>query len=226
MNLGDASIREILVNASISHHDAWLECSTPIDDQISSAINRLDITVLQKQQQLVKDFTKRYPLFVLKHIDGLYEILNKDATQASRRDIERGRQVVHYPTLVANSNQNATYQVTILHWGSSFSEPLWVAVLDILLSFPEQVLYNCGHLMGFLDILNLYLTLFKAQVDVTKFRTHRIDSSSIQRTSNKFCTILLAFKARNCAAYNEWIQFAVISSGRVMDIIRECQLQV
>jgi len=227
MNLSDPNIREMLVNASAKLHNEWLEWSTPLDDQVSSAIQNLDITVLPTQQQLVIDFIKMYPLFAIKHVSGLLRILKADAMAKSRHDIERGRQSVNYPSLVTNSDSRLT-QVTVLHWGSSFSEPLWVAALDILLSFPEQVLFSCGHHMGLLDILNLYLILFKTQIDVGNFRSspRTTDISSIHRTRNKLATVLKAFSSSNYEAFADWVTDTKVSSRSVGDIMIHCGMQI
>ena len=225
MNLSDCNVREMLVDSSASLHREWTEWSTPLDGQFSSTLNNLNMSTLQTQQQLAIDFIKKYPLFAIKHVQKLVKVLEQDAVSKSRRDIERGRQHVRYPDLVATNEPNHT-KVVIVHWGCSFSEPLWVAVLDILLSFPGKVLFSCGQLFGLYDILNLYLVLFKTQIRIANYRRTPSDVTTILRTRNKFSAVLKEFSNANRAIFNEWANTTNIGSHLVSDLLLLCSIHI
>jgi|AntRauTorckE5430_2_1112549.scaffolds.fasta_scaffold01187_5 hypothetical protein len=218
MNLSDSNVREMLVKSSASLHKEWIEWSTPLDSQFLSILNNLNMSTLPTHQQLVIDFIKKHPLFAIKHVHKLVKVLEEDAVSKPRRDIERGRQHVRYPDLLAANEPNSN-KVVIVHWGCGFSEPLWVAVLDIMLSFPGNVLFNCGQLFGLYDILNLYLILFKTQIRIANYRRAPAEMTTILRTRNKYSAILKEFNNANSDLFNEWINKTHIGSHLVSDLM-------
>lgn len=225
MNLSDSNVREMLVNSSAKLHKEWIQWSSPLDGQFSSTLDNLDITTLQTQQQLITDFVKKFPLFAIKHIRKLVKVLEQDAVSRSRHDIERGRQHVRYPELLA-ANETKHTQIVVVHWGCSFSEPLWVAVLDIMLSFPGKVLFSCGQLFGFYDILNLYLVLFKTQIRIANRTTPSETVTTILRTKNKFSAVLKEFSNSNTEIFKEWMSKTKIGHHPVSDLLLLCAIKL
>ena len=225
MSLSNPNIREMLINASAKLHHEWLAWSNPIDDQILSAIQNIRITTLQTQQQLVIDFIKKYPLFAIKHTKALLQVLKENATSNSSYDIERGRRSVQYPSLVATTDVKLV-QISVVHWGCSFSEPLWIAVLDILLGFPDKVIFSCGHLMGLLDVLNMYLLLLKTQIEVGNYRKAPTDIVTTNRIRNKFSNIVQNFSKANYEAFADWVTSSKVESQEVGDLLILCKIPI
>ena len=225
MNLSDSNVREMLVNSSAMLHKEWIEWSSPLDGQFSSTVANLDMTTLQTQQVLITDFIKKFPLFAIKHIHKLVKVLEQDAVSRPRHDIERGRQQVRYPELLA-ANETAHTQIVVVHWGCGFSEPLWVAVLDIMLSFPGKVLFSCGQLFGFYDILNLYLVLFKTQITIANRTAPSETVTTILRTKNKFSAVLKEFSNSNTEMFKEWISNTNIGHHPVSDLLLLCAIKL
>jgi hypothetical protein len=225
MNLSDSNVREMLVNSSAMLHKEWIEWSSPLDGQFSSTVANLDMATLQTQQVLITDFIKKFPLFAIKHIHKLVKVLEQDAVSKPRHDIERGRQQVRYPELLA-ANETAHTQIVVIHWGCGFSEPLWVAVLDIMLSFPGKVLFSCGQLFGFYDILNLYLVLFKTQITIANRTAPSETVTTILRTKNKFSAVLKEFSNSNTEMFKEWISNTNIGHHPVSDLLLLCAIKL
>ncbi len=227
MNLTDANIREMLIDASAKLHHEWLSWSSPIDDKILSAIRSIKITTLQTQQQLLIDFIKKYPLFAIKHTKALLRVLKEDATSKPNYEIERGRRNVQYPPLAAaKKGSKEAVKLSVVHWGCSFSEPLWIGVLDILLSFPGKVIFGCGHLMGLLDVLNMYLLLLKTQIDVGNFRRAPSDVATIVRIKNKFSSIVKDFSNANYEAFSDWVTSTSVGNDEVGDLLISCNIPI
>ena len=225
MSLSDSNVREMLINASANLNDAWLTMSSPLDDQILDAIMNLRITILPTQQQLVIDFVKKYPLFAVKHTKALVRVLTDDAASKPNHEIERGRKSVQYPSLAAITNSKLK-QVDIVHWGCSFSEPLFLSGLEILMAFPDKVIFSCGHLMGLLDVFNLYLLLFKMQIDVGDFRRAPTENATISRIRNKFAALVKNFSNLNYDAFADWVTSSKVGSHEVGDLLISCKIPI
>jgi hypothetical protein len=204
MDLEISVINDHLIGAMAELHQFWKIFSTPIDDQIRFAIKLMDMQTLQVQQQIVMDFVKRSPVVAIKNIPDLIDVLNRDATARPKQESENGRQFVRYPSLYAfiPESSGTPSNVSILHWGTSFSEPLWIAILDILLAFPNEILFKCGHFFRLGDILYVYIQLFKVQFDVQQ----EMDRLLQLRIRNKFLTILDRYKSINEKRLIEWIE--------------------
>jgi len=204
MNLEINFINDHLIGAITELHQFWRNFSTPIDDQIRFAIKLMDMQTLQVQQQIVMDFVKRSPIVAIKNIPELIDVLNRDATARPKQESENGRQFIRYPSLYAfiPESSGAPFNISILHWGTSFSEPLWIAILDILLVFPNEILFKCGHFFRLGDILYVYIQLFKVQFDVQQ-ETDRLLQLRIR---NKFLTVLDRYKSINEKGLIEWIE--------------------
>lgn len=219
MSLGDANIRKMLVQAVLDLNEEWKTWSNPLDSHFESSLKGLTCTSLQKSQLPIQDFVKKYPLFALKHIHNLKDVLYADAISHSISDIERGRQKVAYNDLNSLQYKEREYQVSVVHWGCSFSEPLWVNAIDILLAFPPKVLFTCGELFGLLEILQLYMTLFKVQISVATFKTNKSDAMTITRTRNKFSQFLEELKKHNPGLYSNW------ATDYIQAMLTKCNIQ-
>lgn len=219
MSLGDPNIREMLVQAVIDLNEEWKSWSNPLDSHFESSLKGLTCTSLQKSQLPIQDFVKKYPLFALKHIHNLKDVLYADAISHSISDIERGRQKVAYKEINSLQYKEKQYQVSVVHWGCSFSEPLWVNAIDILSAFPPKVLFKCGELFGLLEILQLYMTLFKVQISVSTFKTNKSDAMTITRTRNKFSQFLEELKKHNPDLYSNW------ATEYIQAMLTKCNIQ-
>jgi hypothetical protein len=225
MSLGDLKVREMLVNATTKLHHEWVAWSTPIDDKILSAIQNIRITTLQIQQQLVIDCIKKYPLFVVKHTKALIRVLEADAASNTSYEIERGRRSVQYPTLpLKNYAGGQISNASIVHWGCSFSEPLWVAGLDILMAFPDNVIFTCGPLMGLFDVLSMYLSLLQTQIQIGNYRRAQNDVTTITRLRNKFANVVKDFSKTNYEAFSDWVTSSKVGSQEVGELLIFCKI--
>lgn len=204
MNSEVRKIHDNLTTAVAGLHTFWKTFSTPLDDQIKYSIHLMDMQSFQTQTQIVQDFVKRFPFIAVKHILDLKNVLNRDATLRPQLNTEKGRQCIDYPFLYATSESSSTtLTVSVIHWGASFSEPLWISILDVLLSFPNELLFNTGLLFGLQEVLYIYIKLFKTQMDIQ--HGHE-ESNKLLQLRNKFIVILDRYKCVNKNSLNEWIK--------------------
>ena len=204
MNSETSEIHNNLTTAVAGLHKFWRNFSTPLDDQFKYSIDLMDMQTLQTQTQIVQDFVKRFPFVALKHILDLKNVLNRDATARPQLNREKGRQCNDYPYLYAISESSSTIvKVSIIHWGVSFSEPLWIAVLEVLLFFPNELLFKTGLLFGLQEVLYMYIKLFKTQMDI---QHEHEESNKLFQLRNKFIVILDRYKCINENSLNEWIK--------------------
>lgn len=210
MNLENGIIRDNLIRSVDELHQFWRNFSVPrLDGQIQYAIQMMDIHTLQTQTHIVLDFVKCFPLVAIKHISELEDILHRDATASLKTNTDKGRQFVEYPFLSAiiPESNDTPLKVFITHWGARFFEPLWIAILDILLAFPNELLFKIGHLFGLQEILYIYVKLFKTQLDIQHINgREEINKTLHHRIRNKFMTILDRYKCVNKDGLNEWIE--------------------
>jgi hypothetical protein len=210
MNLENSIIRDNLIRSVVELHQFWRNFSVPrLDGQIQYAIQLMDMHTLQTQTHIVVDFVKCYPLVAIKHISELEDILHRDATASPKTNAEKGRQFVEYPFLSAifPESNDTPLKVFIIHWGARFSEPLWIGTLDILLAFPNELLFKIGHLFGLQEILYIYVKLFKTQLDIQQINgREEMNKMLHHRIRNKFMTILDRYKCVNEDGLNEWMK--------------------
>jgi hypothetical protein len=206
MNLGGGKIRDVLMKATGEIPNQWLEWKTPLDCQLLSALSSLSIHSIHRQQQLIFDLTKKHPLIAVKYLKTIAEMIAFDADVSMNQDVElRVRQNCRHMNLLAQSDRGEI-QVRVLHWGVNYTEPLWLSILDIIASFPEQVIYTSGWLMGLNRIFNLCLKLLYIQ--------HDIDRENMQRLKNKFVSIFQGFKSSNHVACTGWLETKLVDFKR------------
>jgi hypothetical protein len=109
-------------------------------------------------------------------------------------------------------------KVTVRHWGYSFSESLWLSLLDILKSIPREVLFSCGAYMGLGDFLGVYAKLLFIQCQL---------QSNPSRVKSKFADVLDEFKSSDFKGWESWLalkQPELLSLGSTRNILISCSL--
>uniref|UniRef100_A0A7S2W5F1 Uncharacterized protein n=1 Tax=Eucampia antarctica TaxID=49252 RepID=A0A7S2W5F1_9STRA len=199
MNLSDSQTRGILIQSVNLYSKEWVHWRTSLDDQLDLSIECLAMNPNQRQQQILSELAKRYPLLVVRGIHLFTRTLKQDGSFSKYSDIEKRGRVNN---LLNNEPMDARtsfgiLKVRVTHWGYSFTEPLWTSVLEIIDSIPKEVLYACGIEMGLLDLLNLFMSLIAVQVEVGV-------SSYISILKSKLSQSLLIFKSSNRSEFDRW----------------------
>lgn len=199
MNLSDSKTRGILIESVNFFSEEWIDWRTSLDNQLKLSIKYLEANPNQRQQQLLSDLAKRYPLLVVRELALFTRTLKRDATACYKTDIERrGRvnKLLDNQPIDAKTSYGMV-KVSVTHWGYSFTEPLWISILEIMDSIPNEVLYACGIKMGLLELLNLYISLIVVQMEVGVV-------SFTSTLKSKLSKILLTFQPSNKIEYDRW----------------------
>ena len=166
ISLGDAKIRNVLVKASAQMPFEFINLKNPLDDRIEISLSNLTKNPIQRQQQVITELCKKYPLTAIRFFSVLIEVLERDATSVSKYEAGRGGLISSKKEPLIGTIEDKPVRVTILHWGCNFTESLWMSVLDIISSFPQEVLGICGSKMGLLNLVDVYLKMLKVQYDL------------------------------------------------------------
>lgn len=199
MNVSGCKIRDILVGVSIASPQLLLDWETPLDCRLVSAISLL--CSHSHSQKLISDMAKKHPLIAVKHMKELAELISRDANAHFNHDnVSRNKQTYAQSPLLAIIDEREKL-VQIIHWGMRFTEHLWLAVLDIIASFPEAIIYSkIGWLMGLDNIFNMFLKLLFIHSDTNN------DGAGVERLRNKFVTIFKSCYSNNQENCNAWLE--------------------
>jgi hypothetical protein len=202
ISLTDKRLKSILLQCSRDHSEAWLSYSCPLDGQIKAMITNLSSSPHKSLLQSTIQIANQHPLLLIRHLDAVKEGLINDGSglDSNRRPLmKRGRIQGKPPSLIALINGRHV-NVSVVHWGYSFSEPVWSCMLDLLLSIPVEVLFKVGVAMGLPDIMNVYSKLFTIHVSELS------EESNIIQLRLKFNRLLSSFKNCNPEGYQNIIQ--------------------
>jgi len=229
MNLNNGKTRQVLVNAAAEMASDWLKWRTIFDERIERMIFNLMSNPNQRQQQLLSDISKRHPLIACRHILCMADALSKDASVTYYpQDLERRAHTISgaVPNAAIAQIDSSTIKVIIMQWGNEFTETLWGATLDILITIPEEVIFVCGHQMGLLELLNLYLKLFATQV----FMEVVNPNSALLRIRENFLKFVNSFLLSNCSKCELWLEseiLGVLKKGCVVkDVFKLCDMKL
>jgi len=203
MNLGTAALRWNLMEAVEISADDWLSWRSPLDDSSQEMLDTaLSDVPSQRSIQSLVDLAKKHPLLLLRKLDKMENILEKDSmvvdTKANgdKAGLTIG-QGLNEP-LFASSN-GKKLKLTVKHWGYSYREHIWSTILDVISAVPNEVLFQCGLRMGLLELLGVYLRLVLVQ---TQLRTnmHRLEN-----LKERLSGFLGKFKMANPKAFDSWV---------------------
>ena len=200
MNLNNAKTRQILVNSAAEMASDWLQWRTPFDEQVECVILNLQSNPIQRQQQLLSDISKRYPLITCRHISLMTEVLTEDAAASPNSNVENRRgTIISFATAEIERN---TVKVYIKQWGCEFSEPLWSAILDALMALPGEVIFVCGYQTGLLKLFSVYLKLFMVHAMMGDINPN----STIVRIKDKFLKLTNDFNSSYHSKCDSWLK--------------------
>ncbi len=199
MDVSGCKIRDILVDVSIGSPQLWLDWETHLDCRLVSAMSLLSSH--SNSQKLIFDIIKKHPLIAVKHMKELAELISRDANaHFNHENVSRNKHTHAQSSLLAIIDEREKL-VHIIHWGMRFTEHLWLAVLDMIASFPEAIIYSkIGWLMGLDNIFNMFLKLLFIHSDTNN------DGVDVERLRNKFVTIFKSCYSNNQENCNAWLE--------------------
>jgi hypothetical protein len=199
VNLGTAGIRNSLMEAAEVHAEVWVNWRSSMDDRLAEMLLAVAAGDLKLAKPL-SDISRTHPLLTLRMIQSMTSFLQGDATidsgtEGTSRGVVRGQSLTG-PCEASISGR--TVQVTIRHWGFSYTEPVWFALLDIVTSIPKEVLFTCGRAAGLLDFLSVYLELLSIQLQLRS-------ADKAARLKAKLSSVFDVFKETNAKAWSGWM---------------------
>jgi hypothetical protein len=198
MNVSSSPVRQALVRASETHSSTWRFWRSSLDDLLEDAIRRL-AEGDSKAVRILHDYARKHPLLILRQCERIVAALEDDATFSGTTD---SSQVIQASSL--DGPAEATWlgksvSVHVKHWGFSYTEILWNAVLDVFSSMPKEILFQNGIKLGFLDVLQAYLRLFSIQMTL-------LTGEATTKLKTKVAQVLAEFASANqtgcCAWWN------------------------
>ena len=152
MDLGSAVARTALVGASERQAAHWVDWRSSFDDKLEDMLDAMSSGELRITRAL-SEVSRKQPLLILRKLPVITsQILEADATMTSNDNSDQ-RGVVTGQNLSGSREvrfHGRTVKIRVQHWGYSFTEPLWLAFLDVLSSIPREVLFSCGLKVGLL----------------------------------------------------------------------------
>ena len=136
MNLGVAVLRSVLIEAVGEYAMTWLNWRSPLDDQFQDMVDAvISNAAPQRLVAALVEGSKRHPLLLLRQLGHMQQALEKDAMVTGASLEMRGVVCGHglsgpLPAKV----EGKPVSVTIKHWGFSYNENIWVALLEIISS--------------------------------------------------------------------------------------------
>lgn len=230
VSLVNPRLRMLLVDASKSVD--WRTWRTPIDETLNDMLAGLKLSPTQRLVHGLVDVSKSYPLMLLRKLDAMADILEDDAVNRVASGVSRVRfqadDIDGPATAICNDKE---VKVVIRHWGYSYTDPLWVSFIEILLSVPREVLFSCGLKMGLDVLLLVYVKLLYVQC-------HLQSREKSTRLKSRFADLMAIFE-KDASAWDTWlatlvpgldstktvrsvlVRCSVISTDQAMDNIRK-----
>lgn len=197
--LGSANLRAALVEAADTHNAVWSNWRSTHDDRLGNmvaAVSEGDYKVFKP----LAEISRSHPLLTLRKIHDIVDLLKDDATANNRRmgdsrSVVDGQSFTEPRELDYGGHQ---VKLTVRHWGYSFTEPLWLSFLDVILTIPKEVLFGCGLNLGFLDFLGIYLKLLSVQL-------HLRTRDRVSRLKSKLTDTFATFKSTSLQGWKKWL---------------------
>ena len=217
VNLGNANLRNVLVDSCKS--SKWLTWRSPFDAQIDDMVQTMRLSPSPRLVQGLVDLAKSHPLLVLRdiramkqvlEIDGMCRDFNRDSRSRVWGENRDGPAIANY--------QGGTVRIKVQHWGYMFTDSLWVAILETLLSIPREVLFPCGLTMGIEELLGTYVKLLFIQSELQ-------NRDRIERLKGRFTDLLAIFASSD--SWGVWLASNVNelkSFGSIRDVLVSCSI--
>jgi len=207
----DTEVINHLIKAAKHHTKKSLRWRCPFDSKVFEMLRDLGTSPHTRLLQSATEFTKVHSLIVIRHLHVLHERLVADGlggTDCSRT----GRVGVRPPAKMAQIGDRLV-KVSILRWGFSYNESVWSSVLDLMLSFPAELLFTCGIDTGLLLVLEDCLKLFYAHV------MELGSEECISTIRTKFVHLIQSFRACNSVEFQKWSQTDIAGFGTVQTLL-------
>lgn len=214
VSLGNPKLRTLLVDAC--KKTDWRSWRTPLDDTLNDMLGGLKLSPNQRLVHGLVEISKTHPLILLRKLVDMADILENDALAGNRRWSRvrvQGENLQGPGVAVFNGVE---LKVHIRHWGYSYTDPLWISFIDILLSVPREVLFSCGMGMGLETLLGVYLKLLFVQ-STLRDKTARLKA--------RFADLVKGF-AKD-PQWNTWLASSVPgldSQNKVRTVLVRCNL--
>ena len=216
MKLASPMIRGVLIEGAKSGH--WLDWRSSLDAQLDDMLSSLKNNPSKRIIQALKDLSKAHPLLVLRKLPTLIVLLEDDAC-VPKHSNARGRMYgENVLGLLQTTLSGKPVNVFVRHWGYSFTESLWISLLDVLMSIPKEVLFSCGSHMGLEELLGVYAKLLFIQCQL---------QSNHDRVKTKFLDMLHEFKSADAEDWDSWLASkpaALPSLGSNRNVLMSCSL--
>lgn len=215
MNLGNLPVRTALLDAAQSYPLHWITWRRSFDDQIENMMDSL-LSGEKRMARPLADLSRSHPLLVLRLIPDIVALLEEDAVAGSDLtafEKVNGRSV--------GSPRGATVRgvdvnVVVRHWGLSYSEPLWSALLDVVTSIPNELLFGTGLQLGVLDFFATYLKLLSVQLQL-------LSADKSKRLAEKLRDVFATFQGTNSSSWMSWLGTTMDEMGReVRHVLMNC----
>jgi hypothetical protein len=216
VSLSSPSLRTLLID--VSRSTDWRSWRTRIDETTNDLLSGLKLAPSQRLVQGLLEISKGHPLILIRKLDVITQILEKDACTSSGGTSRARVQGEYYSGSTLAAYNCAVVKVNIRHWGYCYTDPLWTSFIDLLLSVPKEVLFSCGSVMGLHDFLAVYVKLFYVQSELKS-------GDKLQRLKARFGEVLSAFEKDT--GWNDWLASTIPeldSVGSVRNILIRCSL--
>ena len=213
------SVRTLLLNLASIYSEEWKEWSCPLDETVHALTTHLT----KLGVQALSDLCRKQPLLVIRHFSFIIKELENDGFVVSHGGIGEKRGRIHATSqLTAYCNERSSeIKVRVKHWGYSFTKSLWISVLEVISSFPKEVLFHLsGIRMGSTLLIEVYLKLYLIQILLS-------DDHNILRMKSLTKLLLEKFKEQNESEWNAWLKSTIFEFdewGTVEEILDKCAL--
>lgn len=210
MDLGNSAVRTTLVDAADFCVGRWQNWNSSLDDQIGDMIESVLNYGTPRLVQALCDLAKNHPLFILRKLPEFTRALEVDALAG----IVRNSTLAEKRGIVVADNVSGPREamlggrivkVNIKHWGYSYSEMVWSALLDIVLAIPRPLLFLNGLKLGALAFFEMYVRLL-----YTQSQLRRNPDDPIQpRLKAKVASVFAMWKELNPITWEDWLSSTI-----------------
>jgi hypothetical protein len=215
MSLGSSPLRMALLRGSKAYAESWVHWRSENDDHLNDTIDQLAAGEIRASRTLA-EFSRKHPLLILHKISRFVDLLEDDG---SVKEATERRGVVHGSNLSGPAEARflgRPVRVHIKHWGYSFTEPLWLVVLEIFMGMHKEVLFESGLSLGFLNVLNAYLRLLSVQL-------HLLSAGSTVKLKSRLADIMKVFGEANPSGRRAWWA-STMDGVEVRNVLVSCDL--
>ena len=216
MNLGLKEVRSLLMKVSSSLPNDLATWPSSMDEELEDMIDSARSGNLRLIKRLA-DLSRNHPIILLRKSASIKAFLEMDASLNITGD-EEIRGTVHGQSVSPPREarlSGKTVKVSVRHWGFSYTEPVWVAFLDVVASCPAEVLFGCGLSIGLLDLLSVYLQLISVQVQL-------LTTDKATRLKTKLSEVFASFQKHNSVGWRQWLGSS-IEKTEVRLILMSCE---